>query len=84
VLTGVRHEDVNVGAGSFAATVVHPTIHANGLFSDGGDAEVWFSDDAARYPLLVKTHFARFSLTLSLQSITTGDSTVASNAQRAR
>jgi hypothetical protein len=73
VLTGVRREDVNVGAGSFPATVVRPTIHANGLFSEGGEAEVWFSDDAARYPLLVKTRFAHFSLTLSLQSITPGE-----------
>jgi hypothetical protein len=74
VLTGVRHEEVTVGAGSFPATVVRPTIHANGLFAEGGKAEVWFSDDAARYPLLVKTRFARFSLTLSLQSVTPGDS----------
>jgi hypothetical protein len=74
VLTGLRNEDVTTGAGTFAATVVKPTIHANGLFSEGGDAEVWFSNDAARYPLLVKTRFAHFSLTLSLQSITPGDS----------
>ncbi|MDQ6633980.1 MAG: DUF3108 domain-containing protein [Gemmatimonadota bacterium] len=71
VLTGLRREGVSVGAGTFPATVVRPAIHANGLFAEGGDAEVWFSDDAARYPLLVKTRFARFSLTLSLESITT-------------
>jgi hypothetical protein len=73
VLTGLRREDVSVGAGTFPATVVRPTIRANGLFSENGAAEVWFSDDAARYPLLVKTRFARFSLTLNLQSITVGD-----------
>jgi hypothetical protein len=73
VLTGLRREDVSVGAGTFSATVVRPTIRANGLFAEGGDAEVWFSDDAARYPLLVKTRFARFSLTLSLESITAGE-----------
>jgi hypothetical protein len=77
VLAGLRHEDVTVGAGTFSATVVKPTIHANGLFSEGGNAEVWFSDDAARYPLQVKSHFAHFSLTLSLQSITPGDSSAA-------
>ena len=73
VLTGLRREDVSVGAGTFPATVVRPAIHANGLFAEGGDAEVWFSDDAARYPLLVKTRFARFSLTLSLESIAVGN-----------
>jgi hypothetical protein len=77
VLTGLRREDVSVGAGTFPATVVRPSIHANGLFAEGGEAEVWFSEDAARYPLLVKTRFARFSLTLSLQSITAGDATSA-------
>jgi hypothetical protein len=73
VFTGLRREDVSVGAGTFPATVVRPTIRANGLFSEGGEAEVWFSEDAARYPLLVKTRFARFSLTLSLEAITPGE-----------
>ncbi|HEY2027226.1 MAG TPA: DUF3108 domain-containing protein [Gemmatimonadaceae bacterium] len=74
VLTGLRSDTVTIGAGTFPATVVKPSIHANGLFSEGGDAEIWFSDDAARYPLLVRTRFAHFSLTLALQSITPGDS----------
>jgi hypothetical protein len=81
VFTGLRREAVSVGAGTFAATVVKPTIRANGLFSENGDAEVWFSEDAARYPLLVKTRFAKFSLTLSLQSITPGDTTFAERYQ---
>jgi hypothetical protein len=81
VFTGLRREVVSVGAGTFAATVVKPTIRANGLFSENGDAEVWFSEDAARYPLLVKTRFAKFSLTLSLQSITPGDTTFAERYQ---
>ena len=73
VLTGLRREEVSVGAGTFASVVVRPTIHANGLFAEGGDAEVWFSDDAARYPVLVKTRFAHVSVTLSLESVTAGD-----------
>src|SRR5215207_2326922 len=73
VLTGLRREAVRVGAGTFVATVVRPSIKANGIFSENGEAQVWFSDDARRYPLLVKSKFAKFSLTLSLQSITPGD-----------
>jgi hypothetical protein len=73
VLTGLRQDTARVGAGTFATTVVRPTIKAKGLFSEGGDAEVWFSADANRYPVQVKSHFAKFSLTLSLQEITPGD-----------
>ncbi len=72
VLTGVRHDTVRVGAGTFAATVVRPTVRAKGIFAEDGHAEVWFSDAAARYPVQVKTRFARFALVLTLQSIEPG------------
>ncbi len=55
VLTGVRAETITVGAGTFATTVVRPTIRTKGLFAEGGEAQVWFSDDAHRYPVQVKT-----------------------------
>jgi hypothetical protein len=73
VLTGLRRDSVSVGAGSFAATVVRPSIKANGIFSEHGEAQVWFSDDARRYPVLLKSKFASFSLTLALQSVVSGD-----------
>jgi uncharacterized protein DUF3108 len=72
VLTGLRQESVQVGAGNFAATVVQPSIKANGIFSDRGEAQVWFSDDARRYPVLLRSKFAKFSLKLELQSIDSG------------
>jgi hypothetical protein len=71
---GERIDTVDVGAGEFATTVVRPRIKTDGLFADGGDAEVWFSNDARRVPVLVKTRFAHFWLTLSLQSLTADDS----------
>ena len=73
VLTGLRQEAVRVGAGTYFATVVRPSIKANGIFSENGEAQVWFSQDARRYPVLVKSRFARFSLTLSLQSVVPGE-----------
>lgn len=76
VLTGLREDTVTVGAGTFATTVVSPTIKSGGIFSEHGDAQVWFTNDERRLPVLVKTHFSRFSLTLSLTSVTYG--TVAS------
>ena len=74
VLTGVRKESVQVGAGTFVATVVQPSIKANGIFSDRGEAHVWFSDDERRYPVMLRTKFAKFTLKLELQSITSGES----------
>lgn len=76
VLTGLRQEAVRVGAGDFATTVVRPSIKANGIFSENGEAQVWFSEDARRYPVLLKSKFSRFSLTLSLQSIVAGEAPV--------
>lgn len=72
VLTGLRQDTVSVGAGTFATTVVRPTIRTSGLFSDDGQAQVWFTDDESRYPVQVKAKFAKFSLTLSLQSVKPG------------
>lgn len=73
ILTGLRADTVTVNAGTFGTVVVRPSIKANGLFSENGDAQIWFSDDANRYPVQLKTKFSRFSLTLSLQSVTAGD-----------
>jgi hypothetical protein len=72
VLTGVRQETVEVGAGKFATTVVKPSIRTSGIFSEDGQAQVWFTDDEQRYPVQVKAKFAKFSLTLTLQSIQRG------------
>jgi len=72
VLAGLRQETVSVGAGTFATTVVKPTIRTSGIFSEDGQAHVWFTDDANRYPVQVKAKFAKFSLTLTLQSVKPG------------
>lgn len=72
ILTGLRRDTVKVDAGTFATTVVRPTIRTTGLFAEGGEAQVWFSDDAQRVPVQVKSKFAGFSLTLSLKSKTDG------------
>lgn len=76
VLTGLRREAVEVGAGIFPTTVVRPTIKANGIFSENGEAQIWFSEDAHRYPVLLKSRFAKFSLTLELKQIVPGESPV--------
>ena len=82
VLTGLREDTVTVGAGTYPAIVVHPSIKTNGIFSENGHAEIWFSNDARRLPLQLKTRFSRFSLRLTLESVTTGESPAAAIANR--
>jgi hypothetical protein len=82
VLTGLRHDTVTVDAGIFATTVVRPTIRTTGIFSENGDAQVWFTNDARRYPVLVRTKFAKFSLTLALQSMKAGGESGAQGHRR--
>src|SRR5688500_17045342 len=71
--TGPPQASGRAGPAPFAAIVVRPSIKPNGIFSENGEAQVWFSQDARRYPVLVKSRFAKFSLTLSLQSIVPGE-----------
>ena len=72
VLTGVRRDTISVRAGTFATTVVNPSIRTSGIFSEGGQAHVWFTDDEARYPVQVKAKFSKFNLVLTLESIERG------------
>ncbi len=64
----VRRERIRVPAGTFAAVVLQPVLRTKGLFSEGGRAEVWVSDDSARVLLQVKTSVPIGALTLQLRS----------------
>jgi len=48
----LRRETIEVPAGTFRTIVVRPIIKAGGLFGEGGEAEVYFTDDDRR--LLVR------------------------------
>ena len=50
----LRKETITVPAGRFQTIVVQPIIKTKGLFSEGGQAEVYFSDDNRR--ILVAIH----------------------------
>ena len=41
----IGHEKVSVPAGDFEAIIIQPQIKAKGIFSEGGQAQVWISDD---------------------------------------
>jgi hypothetical protein len=68
----LRRETIRVPAGTFRAVVVQPSIKAKGIFSEGGKAEVWLSDDADRLILQMKSSLPVGSLNLHLKSRTPG------------
>ena len=72
VLIGDRYEEVNVRVGKFSSIVVRPKIRTNGIFGENGDAEIWFTNDARRLPVKIKSRFAKFSLNLALESYSPG------------
>ncbi len=55
VLQVLRRETVDVPAGRFNTIVVRPVIQTDGLFGEGGRAEVYFSDDQHRIPVLIRS-----------------------------
>jgi hypothetical protein len=62
----LRREKVTVPAGTFNAVVVQPVIKTKGIFSEGGKAEVWISDDARRLVVQLKSKLSFGSLNLYL------------------
>lgn len=73
VLRVVRRETVEVPAGTFRTVVVQPVIRTGGLFGEGGRAEIYFTDDARRIPVLIKSRVPVVgSLTMSLRSYRAG------------
>ena len=63
-----RKERIKVPAGEFDAIVVKPTIKSKGLFSENGQAEVWFSDDSTRTLLRLKSKLPVGTLYLELKN----------------
>jgi hypothetical protein len=51
----LRKETIVVGAGRFRTIVVQPIIKTKGLFSEGGKAEVYFTDDDKRILVAIKS-----------------------------
>lgn len=68
----LRRERVTVPAGTFDAIVVQPIIKTKGIFSQGGHAEIWLSDDASRMVLQLKSSLPFGSLNLYLKSFARG------------
>jgi hypothetical protein len=72
IIRAIRRDTVEVPSGRYPTVVVRPSIRARGIFAEDGEAELWFSDDAQRMLVQLKTKFAGFSLSLSLTEFRPG------------
>jgi len=62
----LRKERIRVPAGEFDAIVLQPIIKTSGIFSEGGEATIWLSDDSRRMVLQLKSKLNFGSLNLYL------------------
>jgi len=73
VLEVLRRDVREVPAGTFNTIVVRPTIRTSGLFDEGGDAELHFTDDENRYLVYMRIGMPILgSMTLHLEKIIPG------------
>jgi hypothetical protein len=72
VIRVLRRERVTVPAGTFNTIVVKPIIRTSGLFSEGGEAEIYYSDDERRMIVMVRTKFSIANMTMQLESFRPG------------
>lgn len=73
VVRVLRRDRVTVPAGTFNTVVVSPRIRTRGLFSEGGEAELHFTDDDRRILVLLRSKVPLVgSLTLHLREWTAG------------
>lgn len=73
ILKVLRRETIEVPAGTFDTIVVQPIIKSRGLFSEGGQAEVYFTDDERRMLVQMKSRVPVLgSLSLHLENFTPG------------
>ncbi|UCC83283.1 MAG: DUF3108 domain-containing protein [Gemmatimonadota bacterium] len=66
VLQVLRRERVRVPAGEFETIVVRPIIKTGGIFAEGGEAEVYITDDDLRVPVRLNSKMKVGSVTLEL------------------
>lgn len=73
VLEVLRKERIEVPAGTFDAIVVRPIVQSRGLWDEGGEAEVYISDDEDRLLLKVRSRVPLVgSLSLHLRGVRKG------------
>lgn len=64
----LQRQHVTVPAGRFATIVVRPIFQTRGLFAQGGEAYIWFSDDEARIPVKIRSRLPFGTLEMQLRA----------------
>ena len=72
VIRVLRKERVTVPAGTFNTIVIQPVIKSGGVFAEGGEAQLWVTDDDRRLLVQMKTRLAFGSINLYLTSYRPG------------
>jgi hypothetical protein len=73
VVRVLRRDRIEVPAGTFNTIVVQPVIQTRGLFGEGGEAEIHFSDDDRRLLVQMRSRVPVIgSLSLHLTGVTSG------------
>jgi hypothetical protein len=62
----LRRETVSVPAGKFSTIVIQPIIKSRGIFSEGGKAEIWLSDDKDRVMVQMRVRLKVANISLQL------------------
>jgi hypothetical protein len=73
ILQVLRRERVRVPAGEFETIVVRPIIKSGGIFAEGGEAEVYITDDELRIPVRLYTKMKVGSVVLELTEYREGE-----------
>jgi len=73
VIEVLRREEIRVPAGTFKTIVVRPIIKGSGMFSEGGEAEIYVTDDQRRIPVRIKTRMSIGSANLYLTDYDPGE-----------
>jgi hypothetical protein len=82
IIEVVRRDTITVPAGTFRTIVVRPTIKTSGLFGEGGEAEIHFSDDQRRIPVMLRSRVPVIGhLNMFLRSYTPGQGVVGAPAR---
>ncbi|MCG8468136.1 MAG: DUF3108 domain-containing protein [Gemmatimonadetes bacterium] len=72
VLHVLREERIRVRAGTFDTIVVQPIIQTDGMFGEGGEAEVYLSNDERRLIVQLKTKMKVGELNMYLRDFEMG------------
>lgn len=72
VIQVLRRERVRLRAGTFETVVVRPVIQTAGIFGEGGEGELYISDDERRLIVMIKSRKWSGELTMYLREFDPG------------